>query len=65
MNQNILFTGMDVHKESIEIAISDGDTQETRHYGKIGGTRDAMCKALTSRKPDIHFNKQPDPYLSV
>lgn len=46
MNQNILFIGIDVHKKSIEITMSDGDTQETRRYGKIGGIRDAMRKTL-------------------
>ena len=45
-NSNILFIGMDVHKESIEIAIADGTSQEVRRYGKIGGTQDAMRKTL-------------------
>ena len=43
---NILFIKMDVHKESIEIAIADGANQEVRRYGKIGVTRDAMHKTL-------------------
>jgi len=38
-NTNILFIGMDVHKESIEIAITDGANQEVRRYAKIGGAR--------------------------
>ena len=43
---NILFIGMDVHKESIEIAIAYGTNHEVRRYGKIGGTHDAMRKTL-------------------
>jgi transposase len=46
MNKNILFIGLDVHKESIEIAIAEGSNHEVRRYGKIGGTQDAMRKAL-------------------
>jgi len=46
MNKNILFIGLDVHKESIEIAIAEGASLEVRRYGKIGGTRDAIRKAL-------------------
>ena len=46
MTKNILFIGMDVHKDRIEIAISDGLNTEVRRYGKIGGTHDAMRKTL-------------------
>ena len=44
---NILFIGMDVHKESIEIALADdGAHGEVRRYGRIGGTLDALKKTL-------------------
>ncbi|MCW8899531.1 MAG: hypothetical protein OQK75_13010 [Gammaproteobacteria bacterium] len=46
MTKNILFIGMDVHKESIEIAIAKEANTEVRRYGKIGGTQDAMRKNL-------------------
>ena len=64
MSQNILFIGMDVHKESIEIAIAEGASQEVRRYGKIGGTRDAMRKALrklVSLGQSLHFCYEAGP----
>jgi len=57
-NSNILFIGMDVHKESIEIAIADGASQEVRRYGKIGGTHDVLRKTLrklVSQGKKLHF----------
>ena len=64
MNQNILFIGMDVHKESIEIAIAEGDTTEVRRYGRIGGTHDAMRKTLrklVSLGKSLHFCYEAGP----
>lgn len=58
MNENIHFIGMDVHKESTEIAIAEGSPQEVRRYGNIGGTRDAMRKTLrrlVSSGKTLHF----------
>jgi len=44
---NTLFIAMDVHKESIEIAIAeDGISGEVRRFGRIAGTKDAFLKAL-------------------
>jgi transposase len=38
---------MDVHKNSIDIAIADeGRNAEVRHFGKIGGTISALAKAV-------------------
>ena len=35
---------MDVHKESIDIAIADG--KEARHYGRIPGDADAVERVI-------------------
>ena len=61
---NILFIGMDVHKDSIEIAIAEGDSQEVRRYGRIGGTHDAMRKTLrklVSQRKSLHFCYEAGP----
>lgn len=61
----ILFVGMDVHKDSIEIALADdGIGGEVRRFGKIGGTRDAFLKALrklVSKGHDLHFCYEAGP----
>ena len=43
---NILFIGMDVHKESIVISLADDDRSEVRRYGSIGGTMSDFKKTL-------------------
>jgi hypothetical protein len=43
---NILFIGMDVHKESIVVSLADDDRCEVRRYGSIGGTLDDFKKLL-------------------
>ena len=62
---NILFIGMDVHKDSIEIAIAeDGIGGEVRRFGAIGGTKDALKKALrklVSRGHSLHFCYEAGP----
>jgi transposase len=64
MSKNILFIGMDVHKESIEIALADGENTEVRRYGKIGGSHDAMRKTLrklVSLGKSLHFCYEAGP----
>jgi len=61
---NIIFIGMDVHKDSIEIAIADGTNHEVRRYGRIGGTHDAMRKTLrklVSQDRTLHFCYEAGP----
>jgi len=49
MKHNSIFIGMDVHKNSIDIAIAEsGRTGQVRHYGKINGTLAALKKLLVN-----------------
>jgi transposase len=45
------FIGMDVHKESIEVAIADA--REARHYGCVGGDT-ASVDRLIKRLRAVH-----------
>lgn len=50
MNKRItVHVGLDVHKESIEIALADGTSGgEVRHYGRIGGDMASLDRAVRS-----------------
>ena len=41
-----VFLGLDVHKESIDVAIAPSDSLEVRHYGTIGGDINALDKVV-------------------
>jgi transposase len=59
------FIGMDVHKNSIEIAIAQqGREGEVRSYGKIDNTLDALDKVvrkLVSKGQQLHFVYEAGP----
>ena len=46
MNKIVHYIGLDVHKETIAVAIAPGNTAEVRHYGIIGGTLEALDKLI-------------------
>lgn len=46
MNKIVHYIGLDVHKETIAVAIAQTNTTEVRHYGIIGGTLEALDKLL-------------------
>lgn len=62
---NTAFIGLDVHKDSIDIAIAEaGRAGEVRHYGAVGGDLDSFGKAvrkLRSRHADLHFVYEAGP----
>jgi len=43
----VLFTGFDVHTDSIAVSLAPSDATEVRRYGIIGGTHDDVLKLLT------------------
>jgi len=65
MKEHSTFIGMDVHKNSIDIAIADqGRKGRVRHYGKIDGTLSALDKVvrkLVSTGSHLHFVYEAGP----
>lgn len=65
MKKSITFVGLDVHKNSIAVAIADaGRNAEVRNYGIIGGTLDdldRLVKKLSTPDRELHFVYEAGP----
>ena len=65
MTDNSTFIGMDVHKNSIDIAIAQSCREgQLRHYGKIDGSLSALDKVvrkLVSKGYQLHFVYEAGP----
>jgi len=65
MKKHITFVGLDVHKNSINVALADGDRNgDVRYYGAIGGTLDdldCVVKKLSSSSRELHFVYEAGP----
>ena len=46
MSKRVHYIGLDVHKETIAVAIAPEGSSEVRNYGIIGGTLDALDKLI-------------------
>lgn len=65
MAKRSTFVGLDVHKESVAVAIAEGGRLgEVRTYGTVGGEREALDKVLRAlRAPGrtLHFVYEAGP----
>ncbi len=64
MKKNTTYVGLDVHKDSIVIALADDGKDEVRHYGKIGGDLESLHKVvrkLQSKNVALRFVYEAGP----
>ncbi|MHB8111815.1 MAG: IS110 family RNA-guided transposase [Syntrophorhabdaceae bacterium] len=65
MRNSITVVGLDVHKNSMSIAVAETKgPMEVRHYGKIGGTMDALDRAVRKLQGNgtrLHFVYEAGP----
>ena len=46
ITQRLKFVGLDVHKDSIDVAVAEGGDAAVRHVGRIGGDLAAVDRVL-------------------
>ena len=64
MSEIIVHVGLDVHKESIDVALAQEGTSEVRHYGTIGGdisSLDRVINKLRSTYPHLRIGYEAGP----
>ena len=65
MKKSIMYVGLDVHKNSIEVAFAEaGRHGEVRSYGKIDGNLTALDKVirkLEGKGSELHFAYEAGP----
>ena len=55
MEKSITFIGLDVHKETISVALAEGGERgEARVYGEIANRPDALRKLMSRLAHDSH-----------
>lgn len=63
MSNNVLYVGLDVHKNSMDVAIAEAGG-EVRHYGRIGGELkdlDKVIRKLHREGSELHFAYEAGP----